>query len=141
MGYSTDFDGCLKFTSVLTGGEQIAKIETFLGEDCRNHPEWCQTGLTYIDLELLKDFSGLQWDGSEKTYQLVEKVNLIITEMKKEYPDFGLEGKILAQGEDIDDRWILSIENGLAVEKEIVIVGKDVQCPNCGDHFMLEIEE
>jgi len=146
MGYSTNFDGVLKFKSVLTP-EQIAKVRSFLGEDCREHPEWeGSRGLTYIDLKFLgrrnnEDFSGLEWNGSEKTYQLVEKVNLIITEMRKEYPDFGLEGSILAQGEDIDDRWILSIENGLAVEKMLGIVGKEIQCPNCGNHFTLEIEE
>jgi hypothetical protein len=140
MGYSTDFNGELKFTTDLTSN-QLAKVKSFLGEDCRNHPEWNQTGLTYIDLELTKDFSGLQWDGSEKTYELVEKVNLLITEMKKEYPEFGLGGKILAQGEDNEDRWILTIENGIAVSKEIEIVGKDIECPNCGEHFSIEIEE
>lgn len=119
MGYSTDFTGELKFTKELKAIE-LAKIKTFLGEDCRHHPEWNATNMTYIDLELTSDFSGLKWDGSEKTYQLTEKVNLIIDEMKKDYPDFGLTGNLFAQGERIEDRWVLLIdENGKAKKEEI----------------------
>ena len=139
MGYSTTFKGELKFTTDLTA-KQLGKVKSFLGEDCREHPEWGATGMTYIDLELLDDFSGLKWDGSEKTYNLTEKTNLIIDEMRKEYPEFGLEGKLLAQGEDIDDRWILSIEDGKAVEKKIEIKGQKVKCPHCDETFILETE-
>lgn len=39
MGYDTQFDGILKFKNELTL-PQLAKIRTFLGEDCREHPEW-----------------------------------------------------------------------------------------------------
>ena len=59
-------------------------------EDCRKHPEWGDTNLSYIDLQLTDDFSALEWDGSEKTYNLQDKVNLIIREMKKDDPDFEL---------------------------------------------------
>lgn len=140
MGYSTEFSGELTFTNDLTS-KQLAKVKSFLGEDCREHPEWGKTGMTYIDLELLDDFSGLRWDGAEKTYELTEKINLIIDEMRKEYPDFGLEGSLLAQGEEIDDRWMLTIENGHAVERKIKIKGKKTTCPNCGEDFILETEE
>jgi len=60
--------------------------------------------------------------------------------MKKEYPEFGLEGKLVAQGEDFDDRWVLSIENGKAIKKKIEIKGKRVTCPHCGEEFILETE-
>ena len=117
MGYDTQFDGILKFKNELTI-PQLTKIRTFLGEDCREHPEWGKTNLTYIDLELSKDYSGLEWDGSEKTYDLKDKINLIITEMKKSFPDFELEGHLLAQGDSIEDRYYISIENGLAIESD-----------------------
>ena len=110
MGYSTEFIGELLFTKELKASE-IVKIKSFLGQDCRNHPEWNAKQLTYIDLEFTDDFTGLKWDGSEKTYDLVEKVNLIVDIMKKDYPDFGLKGSLLAQGEDIHDKWMLSIDN------------------------------
>ena len=140
MGYSTTFKGELRFTTDLTA-KQLAKVKSFLGQDCREHPEWGKKNLTYIDLELLDDFSGLKWDGGEKTYDLTEKVNLIIDEMQKEYPDFGLEGKLVAQGEDIEDRWSMIIENGKAIERKIELKGEKVTCPHCGLKFILEEEK
>ncbi len=137
MGYTTTFKGVLKFTNEVTN-KQLQKLKTFLGEDCRQHPEWGHTNLTYIDLALTDDFEGLQWDGSEKTYDLETKVNIIIEEMKKDYPDFGLEGKLLAAGEDIEDRWWLTIEGGVAVKKDIQLTGKRITCPDCGHGFILE---
>jgi len=141
MGYSTEFIGELLFTKELKASE-IVKIKSFLGRDCRAHPEWNAKHLTYIDLELTDNLSGLKWDGSEKTYDLVEKVNLIIDMMKKDYPDFGLNGSLLAQGEDITDRWMLSIdENGKAVQNKIEIKGKKITCPHCQENFILEGNE
>lgn len=137
MGYSTDFKGVLKFKKELTS-TQLGKLNSFLGEDCREHPEWNRKDLSYIDLELTDDFSGIQWDGSEKTYDLVEKVQLVIDQMKKEYPDFELEGEILAQGEDIEDRWFLVVENNVASRRDIAITGTKIKCPHCGEHFILE---
>lgn len=140
MGYSTDFLGELKFTTDLTT-KQLGEVKAFLGEDCRDHPEWGRTDLSYIDLELLDDFSGLKWDGAEKTYDLPDKINIIIEEMRKKYPEFGLEGKLLAQGEDFNDRWSLIMENGIAVKRDIVIKGKKIQCPNCEEWFIVEEED
>ncbi|MFA5154166.1 MAG: hypothetical protein WC554_16570 [Clostridia bacterium] len=137
MGYSTDFDGELKFKKPLTK-KQIEKLETFLGEDCRDHEEWGQLDLTYIDLKLTKDQSGLKWDGSEKTYDLVDKVNLIINEMHKDFPDFELEGQLTAQGEDMKDRWYLAIENGFACKRKTLV--KTVICPECNHEFLVNNE-
>lgn len=119
MGYDTNFKGELKFTNELTA-KQIARLQTFLGEDCREHPEWNRNDITWIDLEFTKDFSGIRWNGSEKTYDLAEKINLIINEMQKEFPDFGLKGELLAQGEDINDRYYIIMQNNKAIISEIV---------------------
>ena|ERR1700753_2318022 len=137
MGYNTTFKGELKFTTDLTS-KQLAKVKSFLGEDCREHPEWGDTGLTYIDLVLLDDFSGLKWDDcTEKTYDLPEKVNLVIKNMRKEYPDFGLSGKLSAQGEDSDDRWFLNMVDGKAVKEEIPLSSDEIISPHCGELFTL----
>jgi hypothetical protein len=109
-----------------------------LDEDCREHPEWGRADLTYIDLELLDDFSGVKWNGAEKTYDLEEKVNVIIDEMRKEFPNFGLQGEMIAQGEDIEDRWSLLIENGRAIKRDVVITGQKIKCPHCDEYFILE---
>jgi|ERR1700677_295897 len=137
MGYNTTFKGELKFTTELTT-KQLIKVKSFLGEDCREHPEWGNTQLTYIDLVLLDDFSGLKWDdGTEKTYDLPQKVNLIIEQMRKEYPDFGLSGKLSAQGEDSDDRWFLNMVDGEAVKEKIPLPSDEIVCPECGHLFKL----
>ena len=120
MGYSTQFKGKLKFTTDIPL-TTFKYLQSILGEDCRDHPEWNAGKLTYIDLQVTDDFEGIEWNGSEKTYDLVDKINLIIKLMKEKYPKFGLTGELLAQGEDIDDRWILKMEDNIAIQKEIVI--------------------
>lgn len=57
--------------------------------------------------------------------------NFLIDKMKEKYPEFGLTGKLIAQGEDIDDRWELVIENGRAVKKETRPIGAAIICPHC----------
>jgi len=141
MGYSTSFTGELKFAEELRASE-LASLNKFLGEDCREHPEWGSHNLTYIDLELTKDFTGLKWNGAEKTYDLVEKVNLIIENMKEVYSDFELTGELLAQGEDVGDVWRLVIENNVAYERKIDLSHKrKVTCPHCEEEFFLEEED
>lgn len=143
MGYTTEFKGELKFTEELTA-TQLAEVSKFLGEDCRNHPEW-EVGLSkfggdlyYIDLELTEDFSGLKWNGTEKTYSLDRLVNVLIINMRKIYPSFALEGFMTAQGEDVDDRWTLIIkEDGLAHHVDNPPTGTRIECPHCEQHFYL----
>ena len=134
MGYSTDFKGILYFTRELSEDEKYG-VENFFSEDCRNHPEWGRTDLTHIDLCFCNEEDGIEWDGSEKTYDLVDKINLIIKEMRKKVPDFELEGKMIAQGEDIDDRWMIVIEDGFAKETQLVVLTEKAKCPHCGEEF------
>lgn len=138
MGYSTEFKGELKISKELTAS-QIVKLNSMFGEDCRDHPEWDAKGLYCIDLELDENFTGIRWDGSEKTYDLDKLVNVVIRQMQKDYPDFALSGELLAQGEDISDRWQLYIgDDGLAHRRDVVIVGRKCVCPHCEKEFILE---
>lgn len=139
MGYTTIFKGELKFTTDLNG-KQLAKVKSFFGEDCREHPEWDCDG-SYIDLTFNDDFTGIQWDdATEKNRGMVDHINLIIDEMKKDYPEFGLTGTMTAQGEEFDDRWVINILLGKAVRSEVVIKGQKAQCPHCGEQFIVEPE-
>ena len=132
MGYNTDFSGVLTYKNPITD-EELEYLNTFMDEDCRDHPEWGRTDLTWIDL--MCDEDGIQWNGSEKTYDLVEKINLIIDQMRKKFPGFELEGALEAKGEKFDDYWILDIEDGRAVMKTAKIVVNDEinYCPHCGE--------
>ncbi len=141
MGYSTDFKGVLKFTTEPTA-PQLAALNAMFGEDCRDHPEWNTQDLYYIDLELTEEFDGIRWDGAEKTYNLHQLVNVVILEMRKKWPDFGLSGQLLAQGEQAEDRWALVIgEDGLAAKVDIAFTGQIVCCPECGKRFAVEGEK
>lgn len=147
MGYSTEFTGEMKFKTELSAS-QLAKVKSFLDEDIREHPEWQgsvvpnDAWIYYIKLEFLDDFSGLRWSGVEKTNGLHAMLNLITLEMRKEYPDFCLEGSMMAQGEDVEDRWQIIIDDtGMAQKIDIVIMGSRVTCPHCEQEFILEGQE
>ena len=143
MGYNTEFSGKLFFNKEISVKE-LKKLNAYMGEDCRDHPEWMleDEDFTYIDLKVSKDMDGLEWDETEKSYDMVEKVNLVIREMKKEFPEFGLTGMLLAQGSEIDDRWKLEIgEDGWAKEVPIVVNGRKIRCPHCDEDFYLENDE
>ena len=140
MGYTTTFKGELKFANEPTA-PQLAKLKKIFCEDCREHPEWAAPGLNYVDLELNDDFTAIRHDGSEKTYELEHIVNLVIRLMRSDWPEFGLTGSMLAQGEDPEDRWSLTIgENGQAMKVEITITGSICTCPECGHRFEVAVQ-
>lgn len=138
MGYSTKYRGVLKFACDPTI-KDLARLNEILGEDCREHPQWgCDPKdyLSYVDIVIAKDMSGLEWDsGTEKTSPMDKLVNVVIREMRKTMPSFALTGEMLAQGEDIEDRWICRIgEDGFAHRIENKRTGI-VRCPECRHVF------
>jgi len=135
MGYTTEFKGVLHFTSELKAS-QLAYLGTILGEDRRDHPEWnASEEFYYIDLELTADFAGLKWNGAEKSYGMVDQVKAILRLMSDKYLDFGLSGKLSAQGEERSDTWVLLVDGDSVIRQEIVIEGL-VKCPDCGASFV-----
>ena len=137
MGYSTQFTGELKFVNEPTA-KQLAALNAMFGEDCREHPEWDTAGLYYIDLELTPDFSGVRWNGAEKTYDLDELVNVVTLQMRKTWPEFSFTGSLLAQGEETSDRWRLIIgADGIASKVAVIETSGQIECPHCHQHFSL----
>jgi hypothetical protein len=118
MGYTTEFRGSLNFTST-PKPEVLSSIEKMFGEDCRDHPEWEVPNLTWMDLEFNHDETGIEWDGSEKTYDMVEKINLILKLLRRIDNNFGLEGVMEARGEDWDDLWKIEVVDGWAVKSDM----------------------
>lgn len=146
MGYSTDFSGVLKIKNDLTAS-QLRELNRILNSDTedllKEFPEAFkgdnyQAKNAYIQVELTKELDGIRWDGSEKCYYMTEVINVIIECMKKTVPDFELEGSLLAQGEDIEDRWTLMIENNVAKKIDSPPPGKKIKCPHCGKKFFYE---
>lgn len=145
MGYSTDFEGELLFTRPLIGPELATVQKLFwMTKDEADHQslKMSHGDISYVQFEFTKNLDGIKWDGSEKFYQAVEAVNFIIENARVTIPDFGLKGTLKAQGEEVDDRWLLQIgESGWAVSEKIVMKGRKVNCPECGTDFMLEEAE
>lgn len=138
MGYSTDFRGELRFATELRASE-LARLQSILGEDAREHKDWNAGDVVYIDLELTDEFDGIKWDGSEKTYAMVEAVNLVTRLMREACPDFRLTGSLLAQGEESEDRWMLVMDDvGIARKEEIRLTGERIKYPECGHNFRRE---
>ncbi len=143
MGYDTRFTGELKFANEINVKE-LADLWAFFGEDCRDHPEWepgaHDSGLYYVDLVLLDDFSGIKFDDdTEKTSLCAGMVNMITANMRKSHPDFCLSGELVAQGEDAEDRWRLVMDpDGNARRVEWPRVGQRLTCPHCEEEFIME---
>ena len=111
MGYTTQFEGSLKFKNELSL-PMLKKLNEIIINQDNSFPG-------YINFEIEKDFSGIIHNNDEKSYEVVEQVNHIIGMMKIDFPEFELAGELLAQGEEIGDIWRLVIENGKAIEKAI----------------------
>lgn len=121
MGYNTEFAGKIEIENDLTENE-VLYLKSICGEDVRDHDDWKQIckehdlsyDLTYIDYELEKDkVTGkyyLEWNYSEKSYQMPEKLELIILLMKQKNPNFIVSGKMVAQGESVGDVWVLKVD-------------------------------
>lgn len=141
MGYTTKFTGMLEFASEVTV-PQLAVLDTVLGEDRRDHPEWefdSPAGFYFIDLELAEGYSGLRWSGDEKSHGMVQAVNTVLRIMRKTWPEFGLSGRMDAQGEEVGDVWALVVEPGGEARKvEMRLEGRRVECPECEHEFVLD---
>ena len=139
MGYTTRFNGELRFTTELTAS-QLATLGQLFGCDCREHPEWEPPKYaTYIDLQFTRDFGGVKFDGSEKSSLSEDMINMLVRLMRQTMPEFGLTGELKAQGEDIGDRYYLRMVNGVCGRIPIAASGQKVTCPECEHVFRINI--
>lgn len=142
MGYSTKFEGSLQFTHNPTVKEISYIKSMFWLEGDYSGWDISKGKPHYIQFKLTDGLDGIEWDGSEKFYQTVEAVNFIIANTKSKYPEFGLSGDLLAQGEELDDRWILKInDEGWAEKHKIPVTGKKIECPHCRNWFLSEAQD
>jgi len=140
MGYSTDFEGELKFTRDITidelriiqeviaadGVEELANTSGYQAKPDDRY--------SYIDLELTDDFTGIKWNGAEKTYYMATSLNVVLHAIKQRIPDLSLTGSMFAQGEDVGDVWGIEIRDGVAVRTEVKKPPM-TKCPHCREWF------
>lgn len=133
MGYSTDYTGVLLFNQIITG-PMLARLGKILGEDMREHPEVKVVGdFCHLDLEVVCDYSGLKWNGAEKSYAMDDQIKTVINHMQEEYPDFMVYGTLACQGEEASDRYDLSVEGGEITRQEYTVTPTQGECPHCGE--------
>ncbi len=142
MGYSTNYNGEMKFKNELTA-KQLAHLNKIIGEDCREFDSQYskKSNWYYLSLELTKEYDGLKWDGSEKTNCVEDMLNYITEYMRKAgYSDFELTGKMECQGEEVGDYYFIEMISGVACVQNVVVQGDVVLCPHCGLKFILTDE-
>lgn len=134
MGYTTAFQGVLRFTAPLISEQRQALDALFL-EDRRDHPEWdAPDTFNYVDLCLADHGKGIQWDETtEKTYGMVDIVNTVLRLLRSTWPEFGLTGRLLAQGDESNDRWYVVMgADGWAHRVSVASPAEqETTCPQC----------
>lgn len=104
----------------------------------RDHEDWENNfGGTYINYKLTDDLSWLEWDESDKSYDMVEKLNFVINEIRKVNSEFSLKWKLIAKWEDPKDRWELVMVDWLAKRVELA-VNNLYKCPCCDEYIHIK---
>lgn len=136
MGYTTQFDGELKFTKLLSP-EKLCQIDHLICNLREDHIVYKNKSF-YFQLELSESKTGVVWDGGEKCYYMELAVEYFLKELKKIDPDLSLSGDFLAQGEEAQDRWYLVVEKDEVNIREVMRTGTIQKCPCCQHEFIVE---
>ena len=126
-------EGELKFTTELRGSE-LAFVCKVLGGTYSND-------IPYLDLELNDDFSGVCWSQDHTpVLDMVKEINVLIRTVRQQLPEFGLTGRLLAQGNVPSDRWLIAIgDDGFAQQVAIDHRSEEmITCPHCHATFALD---
>ena len=84
----------------------MAEISLLLGEASSAHPEWESAAGIFTALAIQSDFGGLEWDGKTAVARLDLALNIVLSRMRSQWPDFGWDGSFEAYGED-GSTWIV----------------------------------
>lgn len=126
MWYSTDYHWILEFSDETTLRD-VQRISSLIDDNNR----W--------DLELTKWMDGIQWNWCEKTYDLEEWVNIILSTIKQSNPKFDLIWEFQFAWEDIDDRGVFKKWDDWLFKRFMHIPAwKKICCPHCGNEFYYE---
>ena len=135
MGYTTHFTGTIKVSPELNL-KDTARLQALMWEDIRDHKDWQECiaefnsepeDMTYMDLEYSSQPQLLEWDQSEKTYHMAEKLQFIIQWMRRTVPTFSLDWEFYCQGEEYNDRYYVKAKDWRVWETEQGIM----LCPHC----------
>ncbi len=133
MGYSTDYQGQIRINNLDL--ERVRILNLYLGKDKRDlnllKEDFEALPFYFFNVELNVGMTALQWDGSEKTYGMLEMLNFL---REKATLEFGEGDNMVCQGEEGPDRYLLVVENNEIVKKT-ELVGRSASCPKCSHQF------
>lgn len=124
MGYSTDFTGAFELSQPLSP-EQIAEFNEFCMERHAG-PITPYEGVPGIWCDWKTDGVNISWNGSEKSYAMVEWGNLLLERFLKPWGITVAGGELLAQGERRGDTWKIVFRDGKFVKVNARIVYEEV---------------
>jgi hypothetical protein len=117
MGYSTDFEGKLDFSRVLTLAEKLELDEI-------SETDWRHDGKKpgyFCQWQSNKTGTALIWDGGEKFYDYIEWLNWLIDNFFAP-KHIKLTGSILWIGESKGDLGKISVKNNVVTIKKGKII-------------------
>lgn len=130
MGYNTSFEGEIVLSRHFSEEEEDWIENEIYATSC--------DGPIFDGWWALQHEDGLiQWDGSEKTYDMKDQIKQLI-HLLKTHPtayDIKLNGSFLAQGEEIGDIWRLDVKDNEVTRTNVLT--DLIECPNCSHRFKL----
>lgn len=117
MGYTTEFYGAFAIDPPLPP-ELVSRLEEYC---CSRHGEvWADIGCPSIwcDWQFSKDGTSMSWNGSEKSYDMLEWAQKLVKELIPAVHQ--LSGYIVAQGEYHKDRWRMVAE-GRSIKRQAAV--------------------
>lgn len=151
MGYNTSFTGKIRILSedanasfAIVSGllDRFDDAEKMAADFHFPEDKLDSDRAGYFALSVKDDNDGsfLTWDGSEKTYGMVNALNILMFAAKSISPSIIFHGEMVAQGEGVGDIWGVSVKDSFAtrVEFEIGSDKREVCCPACGKRFVPE---
>ena len=112
----------------------VGCLKKFCGVDIRDYPCWVKEiknvvfpnldiRLTWIDLKLIHNENTIQleWNESEKTYNMAEKLKFVIHMMVAHFPTIEFNGSFKIWGEHSGHISQIVVRDNKVYEKEVVI--------------------
>lgn len=113
MGYTTKFHGQIKVDPPL-GPAACAMLREFSQtRHCEIGQEWPSMYCQWVPTT---NGDAIEWNGGEKFYGSLEWMRYLIENFLQSYT---LNGEIIAQGEDMMDRWLLVVKDNKVSRRKL----------------------
>lgn len=117
MGYNTNFEGKMILSKKLTES-QVENFNAFCKQRHGGNLEPFE-GMPGFWCRWKTDGETIYWNGSEKSYNMEEWLPILIEKFLKS-DNITVSGKMIAQGEEPGDAWLLIAENNVVRTEQLI---------------------